>query len=80
MKVKLYCPHCDLKIDANIYGKDALKIIQRYDHIIMGRPFCFRCTCGHDLHIMGTLINEPYTFKEDIDRNKNHGIIKQNIN
>jgi hypothetical protein len=58
-------------MDSNIYGKDALKVIEQYDTIVMGRLACFRCTCGHDFHIAGKKIKEPYTYKNDINRVSN---------
>ena len=52
MKISLYCPHCETRLD-DISGKHALDIIKKYDTIVMGKPYTFRCVCSHDMHIIG---------------------------
>lgn len=68
MKLKLFCSHCGLKMDSNIYGKQALEVIEKYDTLIHGIPYTFRCTCKSDMHIQGTMIKYYTPQRDDLNR------------
>jgi hypothetical protein len=57
-----------LRNRAKHIGEHALDVIKKYDTIVMGRLYCFRCTCGHDFHLKDGPIKKTYTYKNDLNK------------
>ena len=57
--IELECSHCGRKFTTNIHGKTAIEDTEKYDTIVCGKPYALRCFCGHDLHKIGAMVDDP---------------------
>ena len=51
-----------------MHGKTALEDIEKYDSFLHGQRYTLRCFCGHNLHKIGTLNDDPILKKNPVNK------------